>query len=145
MSITAYHAKHYAFELNKLHRDKCFIYGLRYFLAADILSRTRQDDPAIFEQLLVGLLLAMGYSGIGAGMAHTLRKTGDNGVDGIINQDPFSVDQVYIQAKHYAKGINIAAGEARDFFGVLDLKKPRKAFSLPHLTLRHWPFKRGKD
>ncbi|WP_223827954.1 restriction endonuclease [Vreelandella titanicae] len=126
MSITYYHAKYYAFELTKRHRDKCHIYGLRYLLAADILSRTRQADPAFFEQLLVDLLLAMGYGGSGAGMAHTLGKTGDNGFDGVINHDPLGVDQVYIQAKHYAEGNNIAAGEVRDFFGALNLKKNQK-------------------
>lgn len=95
-------------------------------LAADILSRTRQVDPAFFEQLLIELLLAMGYGGSGAGMAHTLGKTGDNGVDGVINQDPLGVDQVYIQAKRYAEGNNIGAGEVRDFFGALNLKKAQK-------------------
>lgn len=95
-------------------------------LAADILSRTRQVEPAFFEQLLIELLLAMGYGGSGAGMAHTLGKTGDNGVDGVINQDPLGVDQVYIQAKRYAEGNNIGAGEVRDFFGALNLKKAQK-------------------
>ena len=68
-------------------------------LASDILSRTRKVSPAFFEQLLIDLLLAMGYGGSDEGMAHTLGRSGDNGVDGVINQDPLGVDQVYIQAK----------------------------------------------
>ncbi|WP_194664986.1 winged helix-turn-helix domain-containing protein, partial [Vibrio anguillarum] len=68
-------------------------------LASEILARTRKVSPAFFEQLLIELLLAMGYGGTGEGMAHTLGKSGDNGVDGVINQDPLGVDQVYIQAK----------------------------------------------
>jgi len=72
------------------------------------------------------LLLAMGYGGSDEGMAHTLGKSGDNGVDGVINQDPLGVDQIYIQAKRYADGNNVGAGEIRDFFGALNLKKAQK-------------------
>jgi restriction system protein len=95
-------------------------------LASDILSRTRKVTPAFFEQLLIDLLLAMGYGGSDEGMAHTLGRSGDNGVDGVINQDPLGVDQVYIQAKRYADGNNVGAGEIRDFFGALNLKKAQK-------------------
>lgn len=95
-------------------------------LASDILSRTRKVSPAFFEQLLIDLLLAMGYGGSNEGMAHTLGRSGDNGVDGVINQDPLGVDQLYIQAKRYAEGNNISAGDIRDFFGALNLKKAQK-------------------
>ncbi|MGD1472815.1 restriction endonuclease [Vibrio harveyi] len=95
-------------------------------LALDILSRTRKVSPAFFEQLLIDLLLAMGYGGSDEGMAHTLGKSGDNGVDGVINQDPLGVDQVYIQAKRYAEGNNVGSSEIRDFFGALNLKKAQK-------------------
>ena len=95
-------------------------------LASDILSRTRKVSSAFFEQLLIDLLLAMGYGGSDEGMAHTLGRSGDNGVDGVINQDPLGVDQIYIQAKRYADGNNISASDIRDFFGALNLKKAQK-------------------
>ncbi|WP_086982431.1 restriction endonuclease [Vibrio aphrogenes] len=95
-------------------------------LADEILIRTRQVTPAFFEQLLVDLLIAMGYGGSSEGMGHTLGQTGDNGVDGVINQDPLGVDQVYIQAKRYAQGNNVGSGDIRDFFGALNLKKAQK-------------------
>lgn len=95
-------------------------------LASEILSRTHKVSPAFFEQLLIELLLAMGYGGNDEGMAHTLGRSGDNGVDGVINQDPLGVDQIYIQAKRYAEGNNVGAGEIRDFFGALNLKKAQK-------------------
>ena len=44
-------------------------------------------------------------------MGHTLRQTGDNGVDGVINQDPLGVNQMYIQAKRYAQGNNVDSGD----------------------------------
>ncbi|EPZ8238439.1 restriction endonuclease [Vibrio fluvialis] len=95
-------------------------------LTSEILSRTRKVSPAFFEQLLIELLLAMGYGGSDEGMSHTLGRSGDNGVDGVINQDPLGVDQLYIQAKRYAEGNNISAGDIRDFFGALSLKKAQK-------------------
>ncbi|PAO30851.1 restriction endonuclease [Vibrio vulnificus] len=95
-------------------------------LASEILARTRKVSPAFFEQLLIELLLAMGYGGSDEGMAHRLGRSGDNGVDGVINQDPLGVDQLYIQAKRYAEGNNISASDIRDFFGALSLKKAQK-------------------
>jgi len=95
-------------------------------LAQDILARTRKVSPAFFEQLLIELLLAMGYGGSGEGAAHALGKSGDNGIDGVIDQDPLGVDQIYIQAKRYNEGKNIGAGDIRDFFGALNLKRAQK-------------------
>ncbi|MEZ8849211.1 restriction endonuclease [Vibrio cyclitrophicus] len=95
-------------------------------LAEEIIERTRKVTPAFFENLLIELLLAMGYGGTGEGAAHALGKSGDNGIDGVINQDPLGVDQIYIQAKRYADGNNVGAGEIRDFFGALNLKKAQK-------------------
>lgn len=95
-------------------------------LAQDILERTRKVTPDFFEYLLIELLIAMGYGGAGEGAAHALGKTGDNGVDGVIDQDPLGVDQIYIQAKRYAEGNNVGAGDIRDFFGALNLKRAQK-------------------
>lgn len=95
-------------------------------LAEEILERTRKVTPAFFESLLIELLLAMGYGGTGEGAAHALGQSGDNGVDGVIDQDPLGVDQVYIQAKRYAEGNNVSAGDIRDFFGALNLKRAQK-------------------
>lgn len=95
-------------------------------LAQDILERTRKVTPNFFEDLLIELLVAMGYGGAGEGAAHALGKTGDNGVDGVIDQDPLGVDQIYIQAKRYAEGNNVGAGDIRDFFGALNLKRAQK-------------------
>ncbi|WP_299496294.1 restriction endonuclease [uncultured Shewanella sp.] len=99
-------------------------------LAEDILARTRKVTPAFFEQLLIDLLLAMGYGGAGDGAAHAfaqvLGQSGDNGIDGVIDQDPLGVDQIYIQAKRYGEGNNVGAGDIRDFFGALNLKKAQK-------------------
>jgi restriction system protein len=95
-------------------------------LALELISRTREVTPAFFEDLLIELLLAMGYGGTGEGAAHALGKSGDNGIDGVIDQDPLGVDQIYIQAKRYAEGNNVGSSDIRDFFGALNLKKAQK-------------------
>jgi len=95
-------------------------------LAAELLDRVREASPAFFERLIVDLLLAMGYGGTSEEAGRALGKSGDDGVDGVIDQDPLGVDQIYIQAKRYAAGNAIGAGAIRDFFGALSLKKVQK-------------------
>jgi len=55
-----------------------------------------------------------------------LGQSGDNGVDGVINQDSLGLDRVYIQAKRYSQGNSVGPGAIRDFFGSLDLHKASK-------------------
>lgn len=107
-------------------------------LAADLLDRVRNAKPGFFEKLIVELLLAMGYGGTSEEAGRALGQSGDDGVDGVIDQDPLGVDQIFVQAKRYAEGNNIGAGAIRDFFGALSLKKAQKgiffttsAFSQP--------------
>ena len=95
-------------------------------LAADLLGRVRNASPAFFERLIVDLLLAMGYGGTSEEAGRAIGKSGDDGVDGVIDQDPLGVDQIYIQAKRYAAANSIGAGAIRDFFGALSLKKVQK-------------------
>lgn len=107
-------------------------------LAADLLDRVRKATPAFFEKLIVELLLAMGYGGTSEEAGRALGQSGEDGVDGVIDQDPLGVDQIFVQAKRYAEGNNIGAGAIRDFYGALSLKKAHKgifvttsAFSQP--------------
>jgi len=95
-------------------------------LASDLLDRVRAASPAFFEGLLVDLLTAMGYGGATGEMGRTLGQSGDRGVDGVIDQDPLGVDQIYIQAKRYAVGNQVGAGDIRDFFGALNLRRASK-------------------
>lgn len=97
-------------------------------LAVELLDNVRNASPVFFEHLIVELLLAMGYGGSyeNAGQALRVGGTGDDGIDGVIDQDPLGVDQVYIQAKRYSSGNNIGANHIRDFFGALNIKKAQK-------------------
>ena len=95
-------------------------------LAADLLARVRDASPQFFEELIVELLIGMGYGGTSENAGKAIGKSGDDGVDGVIDQDPLGVDQIYVQAKRNAEGNNIGAGAIRDFFGALNLKKAQK-------------------
>jgi restriction system protein len=95
-------------------------------LAKDLLGRVRAASPEFFERLIVNLLLSMGYGGSRAEAGRTLGRSGDDGVDGVIDQDALGLDRVYIQAKRYSAGNNIGPGAIRDFFGSLDRHKASK-------------------
>lgn len=95
-------------------------------LAEDLLDRVRAAPPDFFERLIVNLLLAMSYGGSAAEAGRALGRSGDDGVDGVIDQDALGLDRVYIQAKRYAAGNTVGPGAIRDFFGSLDRHKAAK-------------------
>lgn len=95
-------------------------------LAEELLDRVRAAPPDFFERLIVNLLLAMGYGGSAADAGRALGRSGDDGVDGVIDQDALGLDRVYIQAKRYAAGNSVGPGAIRDFFGSLDRHKAAK-------------------
>ena len=95
-------------------------------LAYELLEKVREATPLFFERLIVELLLAMNYGGSAEDAGKNLGQSGDGGVDGVINQDPLGVDQIYVQAKRYKEGNNIGAGAIRDFFGALNIKRASK-------------------
>ncbi|MBG0811538.1 restriction endonuclease [Methylosinus sp. H3A] len=95
-------------------------------LRRDLLDRVRGAPPEFFERLLVNLLLGMGFGGSVADAGRALGRSGDDGVDGVIDQDALGLDRGYIQAKRYAEGNNVGSGAIRDFFGSLDRHKATK-------------------
>jgi len=95
-------------------------------LAYELLEKVRDSSPLFSERLIVELLLAMNYGGSAQEAGRNLGQSSDGGVDGVIDQDPLGVDQIYIQAKRYKEGNNIGSGDIRDFFGALNIKRATK-------------------
>ena len=87
-------------------------------VAAEVLERVREREPAFLEQLVLNVLTALGYRGA-AGSAERLGRSGDNGLDGVIRQDPLGLDQIYVQAKRYAAGHTVGRPEIQGFVGAL--------------------------
>ena len=52
-------------------------------------------DPFRFEQLVLDLLLAMGYGGSREEAAQVTKASGDEGIDGVINEDRLGLDVVH--------------------------------------------------
>lgn len=95
-------------------------------LGQEIIDRIVLGTPAFFERIVVSLLLSMGYGGSFAEAGRAIGKSGDDGIDGVIDQDTLGLDRVYIQAKKYQHDNNIGPGAIRDFFGSLDMHKASK-------------------
>jgi restriction system protein len=97
---------------------------LRGTLADELLERVRQGTPAFFEQLVVDVLVAMGYGGSRADAAQVVGRSGDEGIDGVIKEDRLGLDTVYVQAKRWQG--SVGSPEIDRFVGSLSRKKAQK-------------------
>lgn len=95
-------------------------------LKADLLHRVSEMDPSDFEQLIIDLLVQMGYGQGRNEMAKALGGSGDGGVDGVVHQDPLGLDRIYIQAKRYKDGNSVGPDAVNSFIGALNVKKANK-------------------
>ena len=89
-------------------------------LEADVLHRIRIAASAFLEQVVVDLLIAMGYGGGDAKMGRVTGRSGDGGIDGTIREDSLGLDEVYVQAKKYAEGNAVGESDLRNFAGAID-------------------------
>ena len=85
-------------------------------LADDLLDTVGSMDPFQFEQLVVDLLFAMGYGG-SREEARVTKRSNDEGIDGIINEDRLGLDVIYVQAKRWKN--DIGRKEIQAFVGAL--------------------------
>ena len=95
-------------------------------LAADLLQKVLEQSPKRFEQIVVDLMLAMGYGGSLDDAGMVTKYSHDDGIDGIIKEDKLGLDKIYIQAKRYAIGNTIGKPDLHAFAGALDEKKANK-------------------
>jgi restriction system protein len=96
----------------------------RAALADEALSKVKSCSPRFFEQLVVDLLVRMGYGGSVEEAARVVGKTGDGGIDGIIKEDKLGLDIIYVQAKRWENVVG--ASSVRDFSGSLDYHGAKK-------------------
>ncbi len=92
--------------------------ALNSALAQDLLERVKAMPPVFFEQLIVKLMLRLGYGGTADDAGQTLGKSGDGGVDGVINQDKLGLEKIYLQAKRWTDG-TVGRPEIQRFIGAL--------------------------
>ena len=93
-------------------------------LANDLLQQIKVSPPSLFEQIVVDLLVKMGYGGSRKDAGEAVGKTGDEGIDGIIKEDTLGLDIIYIQAKRWEN--TVSRPEIQKFAGALQGKHARK-------------------
>jgi restriction system protein len=97
---------------------------MRTELTAELLEKVLSCSPAFFEQLVVDLLVAMGYGGSAADAGHSIGKSGDDGIDGIIKEDRLGLDIIYLQAKRWQG--SVGRPTIQSFAGSLEGYRARK-------------------
>ncbi|MEO5787879.1 restriction endonuclease, partial [Gelidibacter sp.] len=79
----------------------------------DLLEKLKIIDPYYFEKVILILLKKMGY-----GDFIETAKSGDGGIDGIINEDKLGLDKIYIQAKRFNEN-KVREKDIRNFIGAM--------------------------
>lgn len=97
---------------------------VRNNLATELLVQIKSCSPGFFESLVVEVLVKMGYGGTRKDAGAVLGKSGDEGIDGVINEDRLGLDKIYIQAKRWEG--TMSRPEIQKFVGALLGKQARK-------------------
>lgn len=90
--------------------------NIRQALAQEMLTKVKLCSPQFFEQLVIDLLVKMGYGGT-LRDARAIGKSGDGGIDGIIKEDKLGLDVIYVQAKRWENVVG--RPELQKFVGAL--------------------------
>ena len=109
--------------------------NIRRTLAQDLLSKIKSCSPLFFENLVVELLVKMGYGGSLKDAGKAIGKSGDEGIDGIIKEDKLCLDTIYVQAKRWEG--NIGRPEIHKFVGALAGQGAKKGIFIT--TSRYTP------
>lgn len=83
----------------------------------ELLDMIISKDPAFFEKLVLDLLDKMGYAYDKESIIST-DYSGDEGIDGIINEDQFGFNSIYIQAKKWNRS-SVGRPEIQKFLGAV--------------------------
>ncbi|HLA95804.1 MAG TPA: restriction endonuclease [Pyrinomonadaceae bacterium] len=94
-------------------------------LSSEALDTIKSLSPLFFERLVIDLLLKMGYGGDRRDVKESLtKKTNDEGIDGVINEDRLGLDTIYVQAKKWEG--SVSRPEIQKFAGALQGKRAKK-------------------
>lgn len=88
-------------------------------LCDSLMSELLKMSPYDFENLIVRLLIKMGYGTLKQNETAVTPKSGDEGIDGIVSADKFGFDSIYIQAKKWRSDTTVGRPEIQKFLGAL--------------------------
>lgn len=97
---------------------------LREDLSAELQKIIKECSPSFFERLVIDLLVKMGYGGTRKEAGRAIGRSGDEGVDGIINEDRLGLDVIYVQAKRWQNPVG--RPEIQKFAGALQGHRAKK-------------------
>jgi restriction system protein len=98
---------------------------LRRDLELELLAKAKACSPEFFEELVVQLLVAMGYGGSVSEAGRRIGRSGDGGVDGVIKEDRLGLDQLYVQAKRWDTA-TVGRPDVQAFVGALAGRRARR-------------------
>lgn len=94
-------------------------------LRDELLNSILAASPLFFENLVVDLMLAMGYGGSRQDAGQATQYTQDGGIDGIIKEDKLGLEMIYLQAKRYTDK-TVGRPDIQAFAGALDMHRAKK-------------------
>lgn len=95
-------------------------------LATELLEKIRINSWQFFEDLVIDLMIKMGYGGSRSKAGKSIQRIKDEGIDGIINEDKLGLDIIYLQAKMWRDETTITRPEIQKFVGALHGKRAKK-------------------
>ena len=113
-------------------------------LIEDVLEKLKNIDFYKFEDIVLDLLIKMGYGGSKEEAKQSTGKTQDGGIDGIINEDRLGLDNIYIQAKRW-KDTAVGRPEIQKFSGALDTPGAMKGIFITTSTFSESAIEYAKD
>lgn len=91
--------------------------SLRAAVESELLDSMLNGSPKFFEWIVVDLLVRMGYGGSREEAARVVGKAGDEGIDGVIDEDRLGLDSIYVQAKKWKN--TVERPDIQQFAGAL--------------------------
>lgn len=88
-------------------------------LCDDLMGELLKMSPYDFEKLIVKLLIKMGYGTLRQNEDTVTKKSGDEGIDGVVSADKLGFDSIYIQAKKWQADSTVGRPEIQRFLGAL--------------------------
>jgi len=105
---------------------------VRRRIESELLAQIMSSPPEFLERVVVDLVVRMGYGGSRKDAGEALGRSGDEGIDGIIKEDPLGLDIIYLQAKRWEG--TVGRPEIQKFAGALQGQRARKGIFITTST-----------
>ena len=105
---------------------------VRRQIESELLAQLKSSPPDFLERVVVDLVVRMGYGGSRKDAGEALGRSGDEGIDGIIKEDPLGLDIIYLQAKRWEG--SVGRPEIQKFAGALQGQRARKGIFITTST-----------